>query len=109
MALKTLPMRVGVLKPRLGTYDTWTWRTGKTTAERGYDGRWKKEREQYLRLYPYCRMCLELDGLEVLGTVVDHKIPHRGDMTVFWDRTNWQTLCTTHHSRDKQRDEQSIG
>jgi hypothetical protein len=26
-------------------------------------------------------------------------------MKLFWDSTRWQSLCTTHHSRDKQREE----
>jgi hypothetical protein len=24
---------------------------------------------------------------------------------LFWRRSNWQALCATHHSRDKQREE----
>jgi 5-methylcytosine-specific restriction protein A len=52
-------------------------------------------------------------GLECLSkgiglpyaTVVDHTTPHRGDMTLFWDERNWQGLCATHHSKDKQREE----
>lgn len=106
MALKTLPMRVGLLKSRLGTNDSWTWRTGKTTAERGYGARWQKEREQFLRLHPFCRTCLEQDGVERLGDTVDHRVAHRGDQGIFWDKSNWQTLCRTHHSGDKQREEQ---
>jgi len=39
------------------------------------------------------------------ANVVDHRIPHRGDKTLFWDKTNWQSLCTPHHSGDKQREE----
>jgi 5-methylcytosine-specific restriction protein A len=31
------------------------------------------------------------------ATVVDHKIPHKGDMKLFWDRSNWQSLCKCHH------------
>ncbi len=39
------------------------------------------------------------------ANVVDHKTPHRGDMKVFWDKTNWQPLCTGCHSGRKQRAE----
>ncbi|WP_253281401.1 HNH endonuclease signature motif containing protein [Cupriavidus sp. HPC(L)] len=39
------------------------------------------------------------------GNVVDHIKPHRGDQALFWDRSNWQTCCAMHHSRDKQREE----
>lgn len=45
-------------------------------------------------------------GLPVpYGNVVDHIKPHRGDQALFWDQANWQTCCATHHSRDKQREE----
>ena len=27
------------------------------------------------------------------ATVLDHIEPHKGDMTRFWDSTNWQGLC----------------
>ncbi|WP_461335862.1 HNH endonuclease [Bradyrhizobium liaoningense] len=39
--------------------------------------------------------------------VCDHKIPHRGDERLFWDKTNLQTLLKTCHDRDKQKAEQS--
>lgn len=25
--------------------------------------------------------------------VVDHITPHRGDVALFWDESNWQALC----------------
>ncbi|WP_338153338.1 hypothetical protein [Pseudophaeobacter leonis] len=28
---------------------------------------------------------------------------HRGDMRLFWDRSNWQPLCTSCHNRRKQQ------
>jgi 5-methylcytosine-specific restriction protein A len=31
--------------------------------------------------------------------VVDHIVPHRGDLTVFWDRSRWQALCASCHGR----------
>lgn len=33
------------------------------------------------------------------ATEVDHIKPHRGDMVLFWDESNWQGLCRSHHSR----------
>ena len=32
------------------------------------------------------------------ATVVDHIIPHRGDMKLFWDESNWQALCESCHN-----------
>jgi 5-methylcytosine-specific restriction protein A len=34
----------------------------------------------------------------VLATDVDHRIAHKGDMTLFWDPANWQGLCHDCHS-----------
>ena len=33
--------------------------------------------------------------------MVDHIIPHRGDMKLFWDRKNWQPMASSpcHTSR----------
>ena len=64
--------------------------------ERGYNSRWRKYREGYLRSHPLCVQC-ERDGLVVAATVVDHIVPHRGDTTRFWDRANHQALCKGCH------------
>jgi len=81
------------------------WRTkGMTAAQRGYDYRWQKAREQYLAEHPLCVRC-EAKGLVVAANVVDHIIAHRGDKQLFRDRSNWQALCTPCHSGDKQREE----
>jgi 5-methylcytosine-specific restriction endonuclease McrA len=78
------------------------WRTDKRkTAERGYGGRWQRTRLQHLRLHPLCVMC-EQQGVTRVATIVDHKVPHRGDMALFWDPNNRQSLCVPHHSGDKQ-------
>jgi len=63
---------------------------------RGYDSRWDVERTAFLKAHPKCARC------EAPATVVDHKIPHRGDKKLFWNRSNWQPLCVTCHSRWKQ-------
>jgi len=34
-----------------------------------------------------------------VAVVVDHKIPHRGDMNLFWDRSNWQSMAKTCHDK----------
>ena len=75
-----------------------------TSAQRGYDYRWQKASKVFLRRNPLCVYC-QRDGHVVPSTVVDHKIPHRGDQVLFWDELNWQTLCQYHHSSDKQIEE----
>ena len=72
------------------------------TAARGYGGRWQRERLQYLAQHPLCVTCTK-QGRVTAATVVDHIIPHKGDPILMWDRTNWQSLCATHHNSDKQR------
>lgn len=68
-----------------------------SATSRGYDYRWKKARDVYIKEHPLCVMC-EKEGLLKLGNTVDHIIPHRGDQILFWDQSNWQTLCAVHHS-----------
>tara|TARA_R110000765_G_scaffold127303_1_gene225318 strand:- start:145 stop:354 length:210 start_codon:yes stop_codon:yes gene_type:complete len=41
------------------------------------------------------------------ANVLDHIHPHGGDWAVFWDRDNWQSLCTQCHSGAKQRGEKA--
>jgi 5-methylcytosine-specific restriction enzyme A len=65
----------------------------KSSSKRGYDAKWRKAREHYLSMNPYCVECGDL------ATVVDHIIPHKGDMGLFWDPSNWQQLCASDHSR----------
>lgn len=102
--LTTLKPRIASLEPRLRTGGG-SWRDGKTTDERGYDYRWKQARLQHLNEHPLCVLC-EQEGRATVATVVDHRIAHRGDMTLFWDRSNWQSMCKAHHDREKQREEQ---
>lgn len=81
-----------------------SWRTGKSAAARGYDRQWRKARERFLRAHPTCAMC-EAEGQLTAATLVDHKVPHRGDQALFWDETNWQSLCRPHHDRAKKQQE----
>lgn len=70
---------------------------------RGYDSKWDRERTAYLKVHNRCAFC------SAPATVVDHKIPHRGDKSLFWDRSNWQPLCGPCHNSVKQRQEQNKG
>lgn len=71
-----------------------------------YGYRWQQAREGWLRNSPLCVRCQQ-EGINKPANVVDHIQPHRGDMTLFWDRANWQSLCTNCHSSYKQRLEKS--
>jgi 5-methylcytosine-specific restriction protein A len=73
-----------------------------SSNDRGYDSRWRKAAQHFLNKYPFCEMC-SMAGTKRLAVHVDHVIPHKGDMNVFWDSTNWQGLCMEHHNRFKQQ------
>lgn len=77
-----------------------------SSAQRGYGSKWQRARKAWLLKHPLCKMHADR-GLVVAATVVDHIIPHRGDMTLFWDRNNWQSLCKACHDTHKQRLEKS--
>lgn len=75
-----------------------------SSAERGYDGRWRKARLKYLKAYPLCVRCKE-QGRLVRATVVDHVTPHRGDKVLFWDENNWQSLCKSCHDKKTMKED----
>jgi len=104
---------LSTLKPRLATANTsrvgimqpGSWRTDKqTSTQRGYGYAWQKARAGHLRSHPLCVYC-EREGRVTAATIVDHKVPHRGNQTLFWDQTNWQSMCKPHHDGQKQREE----
>lgn len=39
----------------------------------------------------------------VRADVIDHIIPHKGDKALFWDKRNWQGLCTVCHTSKTNR------
>lgn len=75
-----------------------------SAASRGYGHKWRQARLDHLAANPLCVKCKEL-GRITAATTVDHIIPHKGDQRLFWRRSNWQSLCTTHHSATKQAEE----
>jgi len=74
------------------------WRQGKTANQRGYNYKWQKARESYLKKNPLCIHC-ENEGKIKLAEVVDHIEDHKGDQVLFWNKENWQGLCTTCHNK----------
>ena len=108
-------MKLTCLKPRIATSvatpltahkpDTPDAQRG-TAHQRGYGYKWQKARKAWLRKHPLCVMC-EKRGYVVLADVVDHIVPHRGDMKLFWDTNNWQGLCFTDHNSIKQKMEKA--
>jgi 5-methylcytosine-specific restriction protein A len=77
---------------------------GEGSTARGYGYKWQKARERFLSEHPLCCYC-ERTGRITAASVVDHKIPHRGDAALFWNESNWQPLCKPCHDSVKAREE----
>ena len=71
-----------------------------------YGYKWSQARKRYLAANPLCVECSKV-GLTRASEVVDHIIPHKRDHKLFWDRSNWQALCTHCHNSHKKRLEMS--
>ena len=83
-----------------------------SSAERGYDARWRKYRAVFLAQYPLCGTrppeaerhiaacgvewseCKKADRV-VAAEQVDHIVPHRGSAQLFWEQSNHQALCSS--------------
>lgn len=103
--LKTLKPSVPTLGATLPQLVPGSWRSSEQNAnDRGYTYRWKKARAAWLREHPLCgdredgpnsehSQCVR-DGRVTAARFVDHIKAHRGDRTLFWQRSNWQSLCT---------------
>lgn len=75
-----------------------------SARSRGYNVRWQHESRAFLAL-PENRLCA--CGCGRAANMVDHIKPHRGDMRLFWDRTNWQPMaaspCHNSHKQSLER------
>lgn len=69
-----------------------------SASRRGYTSKWRRLSKAYLRKHPMCVRCMA-EGRFVPATVVDHRIPHRGDETLMWNQDNWQALCKPCHDK----------
>lgn len=68
------------------------------------DRRWRAERAVWLSEHPLCAEC-ERHGRVTQASVVDHVRPHRGDMDLFWDQSNWASMCAPCHNAKTRRGE----
>ncbi|WP_341520721.1 HNH endonuclease [Pseudomonas sp. G.S.17] len=107
MALKAIKSTLKEAKGKqLKVADPTSWRSDKSSTQRGYGYKWQQARAGHLRSHPLCAYC-QREGRVTEATVVDHSIPHRGDMAIFWDKAGWVSLCTNCHSSVKQREEKA--
>jgi 5-methylcytosine-specific restriction protein A len=77
-----------------------------SSRERGYTHRWEQASKNFLARAEnaLCRVCLAAGRVEP-ATCVDHVVPHRGNMGLFWTESNWQPLCKACHDRKTGRGE----
>lgn len=68
-----------------------------SATKRGYTGDWARASRAYRKENPLCVRC-KTEGRLVPATQVDHITPWRGDRNLFWDISNWQSLCASCHS-----------
>lgn len=54
---------------------------------------WRRRSKAFLQKYPSCFICGKPSA------IADHIIPHRGDLTLFYDEGNLQPMCWSCHSR----------
>jgi 5-methylcytosine-specific restriction protein A len=65
--------------------------------------RWREASREFRKLHPLCAECRR-QGRTKPAIGVDHVIPHRGNMRLFWDTNNWESLCHDCHSAKTGRE-----
>ncbi len=66
--------------------------------------RWKRLRARKLLADPLCVYCMA-KGEYVPATIVDHVKQHFGNLLLFWDWANLQSLCKPCHDGRKQKED----
>lgn len=85
-------------------------RTEQSANHALYNYRWQRESKLYLQQHPIAVDYFgEHNGRVLLAEVVDHKIPHRGDLKLFWDHSNWQGLTKADHDRKTALEDGGFG
>ncbi len=71
--------------------------------------RWRVERIAYIQEHPECELCIQEGRRGIPTTILDHRIniaslPEEKREQMFWDKGNWQGLCTRHHNQKSGRE-----
>jgi 5-methylcytosine-specific restriction enzyme A len=65
-----------------------------SARRQGYSSRWDAYSKHFLASHPFC--CDPFDrhrGRLVQATVTGHRIAHKGDFRLLWDKSNHYPLC----------------
>jgi 5-methylcytosine-specific restriction endonuclease McrA len=65
---------------------------------------WRKMRAYQLARFPLCAYCQSLGHVKT-ASVADHIKPHRGNLDLFYDPKNLQSLCQSCHNAAKKIEE----
>ena len=65
--------------------------------------RWRKASKLFRTNNPLCRYC-ERAGRVKAAAVVDHIEPHKGNLDLFWNEENWQSLCAKCHNEKSSKE-----
>lgn len=82
-----------------------------SSNDRGYTWRWRQAAKTFLISHPLCE-CADCQAGKLrvtAATVVDHRIPHGGDETLFWDQDNWRAMAKPCHDRKTAREDGGFG
>lgn len=72
--------------------------------------RWRDARLRYLNQHPLCECDECKQNNRVLpATIIDHKIPHKGNYDLFWDEDNWQAMAKRCHDRKTAKEDGGFG
>lgn len=77
-----------------------------SARKRGYDAEWERESRLFLGR-PENRYCC--CGCGRRADVVDHRVAHKGNKALFWDRGNWQAMSYGCNSRKAATSEGGFG
>lgn len=73
------------------------------------DRRWKLESRAYRMAHPLCINPFGDHGPIVPAQCVDHIVPHKGNVALFWSQDNWQSLCLSCNARKSATTEGGFG
>lgn len=78
---------------------------GRDVYHRWYSmARWRQVRLIMLANNPLCNLCVDPNP----ATIVDHIVPHKGNYDLFWDQSNYQSLCKMCHDKKTYSESKSF-
>jgi len=81
-----------------------------SASTRLYGREWRRQSAAYLAENPIAvDIFKEHKGVGQPAEVVDHIVPHRGDLFLFWNVDNWQGLTKSDHSRKTALEDGGFG